>query len=121
MLRLVPAQVHVAEEEGGESIATHLSALLGQPVRLGIHLGPPRANQKPVLQVLTPEGRTLGFAKIGANVLTRQLVAAEAQALEAVAAAGVAGLGVPRSVTTAAGATSRCCSSVRSRAGRPPP
>lgn len=94
VLRLVRAQVHVAEE-GGESIATHLSALLGQPVRLGIHLGPPRANQKPVLQVLTPEGRTLGFAKIGANVLTRQLVAAEAQALEAVAAAGVAGLGVP--------------------------
>ena len=29
--------------------------------------------------------------------------------------------GSPRSVTTAAGATSRCCSSVRSRAGRPPP
>lgn len=94
VLRLVPAQVHVAEE-GGESIATHLSALLGQPVRLGIHLGPPRANQKPVLQILTPAGRTVGFAKIGANVLTRQLVAAEAGALEAVAAAGIAGLGVP--------------------------
>lgn len=94
VLRLVPAQVHVAEK-GGESIATHLSALLGQPVRLGIHLGPPRANQKPVLQILTPAGRTVGFAKIGANVLTRQLVAAEAGALEAVAAAGIAGLGVP--------------------------
>jgi hypothetical protein len=94
VLRLVPTQVHVAEA-GSESIASHLSALLGQPVRLGIHLGPPRANQKPVLQILTPAGRTVGFAKIGANVLTRRLVAAEARALEAVAAAGIRGLAVP--------------------------
>lgn len=94
-LRLVPAQVHVVEEQGGESIASHLSALLGEPVRLGIHLGPPRSNQKPVLQILTPAGRTVCFAKVGANDLTRQLVADEAGALQAVAAAGITGLGVP--------------------------
>lgn len=95
LLRLAPAQVHVREQHLAQSIAAHVGTVLGEPVCLGIHLGPPRANRKPVLQVVSPAGRTLGFAKIGTTALTRHLVAAESRALEAVAAADVRGLRVP--------------------------
>jgi hypothetical protein len=59
----------------------HLAEVTGRPVLLSVHIGPPRANRKPVVQLVTPDGVVTGFAKLGVNDLTRRLVAAEAAAL----------------------------------------
>ena len=48
---------------------------------MSLYLSPARANRKPVLQLLTPQGQAAGFAKIGTNQLTRELVTAEYEAL----------------------------------------
>jgi len=40
--------------------------------------GPPRPNRKPVLRVFDVTGETMGFAKVGWNELTKELVATEA-------------------------------------------
>ena len=77
------------------TIETHLSAALGHPVLLALHIGPARANRKPVAQLLTPDGRTIGFTKIGVNELTGALVRAEARALELVGRARTTAMTVP--------------------------
>jgi hypothetical protein len=59
--------------------------VMGGPVHFGLHLGPRRAVQKPVLQLMSPEGDVLGFAKIGATAFTRTLVRHEASSLELLA------------------------------------
>lgn len=51
----------------------------------GVHLGPPRANRKPVLVLATTHGELVAFVKWGVNPLTDRLVGTEAAALEAVA------------------------------------
>lgn len=63
--------------------------------RLGILLGPPRANRKAVVRVLADDGRTLNYAKIGATDLTRRLVRDEARHLERLAAEPPKGFRVP--------------------------
>ena len=79
----------------GESIDAHLGAALGQPVSTALALTRTRANRKPVLQVFDRRGRTLAFAKIGTDPLTRSLVEAEAASLGRLAAAGLRGVDVP--------------------------
>lgn len=64
------------------SIDEHLSSLMGTRIAAGLYIGPPRAVQKPVLQLLDPAGQTLGFAKIGTNYLTRALLRREAETIE---------------------------------------
>jgi hypothetical protein len=51
----------------------------------GVHLGPPRANRKPVLVLATEQGELVAFVKWGVDALTDQLVRNEADALETVA------------------------------------
>jgi hypothetical protein len=65
----------------GAGLDAHLAEVLGQPALLSIHIGPARANRKPVLQLLGPRGEALGYAKLGVDPLTRALVDAEAAAL----------------------------------------
>jgi hypothetical protein len=66
----------------GDPIEHHLAAALGlKKVMVAATVGPPRPNYKPVLQVMTPDGATVGFAKVGWNGLTRSLVDHEATAL----------------------------------------
>jgi hypothetical protein len=65
----------------GQTIESHLAGVLGQKVVVGVMLGPPRANAKPVLRVLDAQGSTVAFAKISANDLTRGLLRQEASAL----------------------------------------
>ncbi|WP_100446702.1 protein kinase family protein [Glycomyces xiaoerkulensis] len=74
---LLPHRIEVAAAEG---IDEHLSAVLGHEVHLSVHIGPARANRKPVLQILDGEARTVAFAKLGVNDLTRELVEAETAA-----------------------------------------
>jgi hypothetical protein len=72
---------------GGEAVGAaagleaHLGAVLRQQVLLSLHIGPARANRKPVVQLLDGDGSPLGFAKLGVDPLTRALVGAEVEAL----------------------------------------
>ena len=84
-----------ASVAGTDSIETHLGDRLGTDVRVGVLLGTRRVNQKPVLQVFDRSGHVLGFAKVGHNPLTAELVRREATSLEAVRAAGPRSFGVP--------------------------
>jgi hypothetical protein len=65
------------------SIDGYLREALGRELSVGIHIGPARANRKPVLQLIAPEGATIGYAKLGTGPLTRELVRAETAALTA--------------------------------------
>jgi hypothetical protein len=76
-------------------IEHHLEAVLGRRVRFGVLLGPPRANIKPVLQVFSPEGTVLAFAKVATSAVTVPLLRAEAAALERMTRHPVAGVVTP--------------------------
>ena len=84
------------EIAGRDTVEDHLGRELGRPVRLSLHLGPARANRKPVLQLLDERGRTVGFAKVATTPLAAQLVVAETAALAELAAAGLRLLTPPR-------------------------
>lgn len=64
----------------------------------GVHLGPPRANRKPVLVLATERGELVAFVKWGIDALTDRLVRNEATALPAVA--DLASVHVPRLLGT---------------------
>jgi hypothetical protein len=80
---------------GPDTIETYLGAALDAEVHLSIHIGPARANRKPVLQLLTGAGATLAFAKLGTNDLTRALVRAEAVALHTLGGTALRLVSVP--------------------------
>ncbi|WP_122816506.1 hypothetical protein [Nocardioides pantholopis] len=67
---------------------------------LGVLLGPPRANRKPVLVLLDGTGQPLCYAKAGVGALSTGLVRAETRALASVAAMGLRSLRVPRVLRT---------------------
>jgi hypothetical protein len=77
------------------NISGYLDGALHQDVILSLRIAPPKANRKPVLELLTADGDMLGFAKVGVNALTCELVRAEAAALAALGAARLVRLGAP--------------------------
>ena len=79
----------------GPGIEHALSTALGRELTVSIHVGPPRANRKPVLLLLSPGGRVIGYAKVAVNDLTGRLVAAEAQALRLLADSRMRDVTVP--------------------------
>lgn len=83
------------DDQGAETIETHLAGVLGTRPLLGLRLGPARANRKPVAQILTPDGHTTGFTKISVNELTGALVTAEARALALLGRAATRVMTVP--------------------------
>lgn len=82
--------------QGLETLETHLAELLHQQISLTIRLGPPRANRKPVLQVLGEDLQPLAFVKVGLDILTKRLVNAERLALHALAQTSVPDVLIPR-------------------------
>jgi hypothetical protein len=74
----------------------YLSDALRRDLAVSIHIGPARANRKPVLQLLSPDGDTFAFGKLGTGPLTRSLVKAETAALTTLAGSGLTKLTVPR-------------------------
>jgi hypothetical protein len=78
---VLPDRLLVRVPAGAETIDSYLSSVLGHRVLLSMHIGAARANRKPVLQLLTHSGKTVGFAKVGHNPLTAALVRAEHDAL----------------------------------------
>lgn len=77
-------------------VVSYLRKVLDCDVVVSLRIGPPRANRKPVLELLSPHGEALGFAKVGVTDLTRELVRAEAAALDVLGAASLGRLEVPR-------------------------
>jgi hypothetical protein len=77
-------------------VVAYLRKVLDQDLVVSLRVGPPRANRKPVLELLSPSGEMLGFAKVGISSLTRELVRVEAAALGVLRAAGLTRLEVPR-------------------------
>jgi hypothetical protein len=68
-----------SDESSGPTLHEYLAAVLDEPaVVVAGTWGPPRPNRKPVLRLFDLSGKTLGFAKIGWNPLTKQLVSTEA-------------------------------------------
>lgn len=53
-------------------------------LELAISLGTPSLHRKPVIQILANDGEILGFAKVGWNETTKNLVECEARAVEQV-------------------------------------
>jgi hypothetical protein len=78
-----------------ESIDGYLRSALGRDLAMSIHIGPARANRKPVLQLISPDGDTFGFGKLGTGPLTQRLVRAETTALAALGTSGLTRLTVP--------------------------
>ncbi len=92
---MVRGRVRVYEPAEADTIETYLRAALSREVRLSMFLGPPRANRKPVLQLLAPDGEAIGFAKVSINPLTRDLVRAEHAALTQLSQARLTEITVP--------------------------
>lgn len=81
---------------GPWALVDHLAQALGEPeLRVAISLGPPRRNRKPVLQLIRPDGITVGFAKVGWSDLTDELVSNEALWLRRIAGRLPAGFEAP--------------------------
>lgn len=93
----LPHRVRIQAAPGPESgIDRYLSTEVGRELLLGLYIGPSRAVQKPVLQILTPGGETFGFAKVSVNDLTDNLVRAEAESLAYLGTRSWSHLSVPR-------------------------
>jgi hypothetical protein len=90
------SRIRVHAPPGTDTIESFLQDALGRDILLSMYLSPARANRKPVLQLLSPRGQPVGFAKIGTSPLTRALVQAERDALTRLGRAGLSDVTVPQ-------------------------
>jgi hypothetical protein len=94
--RLFRDRLLIEAPRDAPTIASYLRSALGREVCLSMYVSAARANRKPVMQVLTPDGEAVGYAKIGIDPLTCRLVRAERNALAQLDSAHLSGLTVPR-------------------------
>ncbi len=97
--RLLADRVRISVPAGADalrSVEDVLGELLGEPVVVSLGLGNRRANQKPILHVLTPAGETRAFVKVGDTAVTRDLVRGEAAALKTAAELSLRQVTAPR-------------------------
>jgi hypothetical protein len=87
--------VRVCARPGTETIEGYLAEVMSRDLQVSMYLGPARANRKPVLQLLTSGGETVGFAKIGISPLTSRLVRAERDALAQLSQASLTEITIP--------------------------
>lgn len=85
---LLPGRVSVPDGSADEpSLVRWLATELDQPgLVAAIALGSPRANRKPVLQLIAGDGSTIGFGKLAVDTHTASLVRSEATFLASVPA-----------------------------------
>lgn len=81
---------------GRDSLVEALSRELAAPVRVALYIGPPRANRKPVLQVIGADGEVVAYAKVGTTALAAELVRIEAATLTRLAERPLRTVQVPR-------------------------
>lgn len=83
-------------DNSSATVTSHLNDVLGRDVLIGLHMGPARAVEKPVLQVMNPTGTTLAFAKLGDSNFSRNLVRSEADAISFLNDLNLTALRVPQ-------------------------
>ncbi|OLT16602.1 hypothetical protein BJF80_04365 [Serinicoccus sp. CUA-874] len=93
---LVPTRLHVRRPEHG--LPARLSTAAGRPLHVGLTLGPPRANRKPVLHLLDGRGVTQGYAKVAVNDLTSRRLVREEEALRSLEGRDLGSLRHPKVV-----------------------
>ena len=97
--RLLPG-VTVEPALDRSTVFDYVSALFpDRRLSFAIGLGQRRANRKPIVQVLTDDGRTLAWAKVAWNALTQRLVSDERTTLEALDGTVTPRVRVPRVVS----------------------
>jgi hypothetical protein len=98
LAEVLPDRIRIAgrpaDPEAG--IDTYLSSVLKRDLSVCLYIGPSRAVEKPILQLLSSEGATFGFTKIGVNELTRSLVRRESENLEFLATKDFRALTAPK-------------------------
>lgn len=82
------------------ALREQLGELFGCEVWVSVHLGPPRANRKPVVLAHDGDNRVVGVAKLGFSTLTSALTRHEAVALLELAELDSPELRLPRTVAT---------------------
>jgi hypothetical protein len=75
--RLAPAPAG----SGGAAIEDHVRTHVPEAAAVGVLLGPPRANAKPVLRIFDRAGTTIAYGKVGHNDFSASLVRAETAVL----------------------------------------
>jgi hypothetical protein len=81
-VRLFPAVA--PNSSAGPALLEHLEEVFGIELVASVALTPSRANRKPIVHLLRPDGRTFAFAKVAVNELTQSLVQHEANTLESI-------------------------------------
>jgi len=80
MLRFAPGD---RTQIGPFAVVERIAQVLGEEdLEVAVTLGPRRRNRKPVLQLLRPNGSTIGFAKVGWSPFAASLVENEADWLD---------------------------------------
>jgi hypothetical protein len=74
-------RVELPASDQVSSIETYLRAEIDPELCISMYLGAPRANRKPVFQLLTRSGEQIGIAKVAVSPLARRLVDAEYETL----------------------------------------
>lgn len=88
-------RVWIRSPDGSDTIDRYLTSVMSCDLQMSIEVGRPRANRKPVLQLLNGSGEAVGFAKVGINPLTSRLVRAEHESLTRLSQAGLTEIAIP--------------------------
>lgn len=86
---LLRNRVRVKGPANGDTIETYLTGVLGTTPHISVHIGASRSAPEPMLQLLSPDGRTTGYAKVGIGARSRQRLRAEHTALNTLGNAGL--------------------------------
>ena len=62
---LLRDRITVSRSAGADTFDSYLRRALDWDVSVSVHIGPARANRKPVVQLIAADGETVGFAKLG--------------------------------------------------------
>ena len=84
----------------GATIEAHVRRHVPEAARVGVLLGPPRANAKPVLRIFGADGSTVAFGKVGHDALSARLVRAESAVLGELSVQTFRHLEAPRVIHT---------------------
>jgi hypothetical protein len=82
--------------DAADTLRSYLAGVMGRGLAIAVHIGPARANRKPVVQLIGPDGDTIGYAKMGVGGLTCDLVRSEDAALRLLSETRLSAVRVPR-------------------------